>query len=424
VAVLAQDAAQDPGVRRGPADVGGPRAALSPVYQTEYLAAKTLFAREIDGVTGSKEANIGLGPRFNANSCFSCHAHPTVGGSSPAQNPQIAIATLMGANNIVPDFITPNGPVREVRFKSNPDGTPDGGVHDLFTIAGRLDAVGCNIQQPDFAAAVAAGNAIFRIPTPVFGLGLVEEISDATIVNNAANPAKAALGIAGHPNFSGNDGTITRFGWKAQNKSLLVFAGEAYNVEIGVTNELFPQKRDETPGCQFNPLTEDSTNMTSSNPFPPAGYNSDITQFAMFMRLSAPPKPAPATPVTNAGAILFSQIGCNLCHTPTLTTGWSALTGQKNVPVNAFSDFIVHHMGTSLADGITQGSAGPDEFRTAPLWGLGQRIFFLHDGRTSDLRQAIMSHASSGSEANAVVSNFTQLSERDKQALLVFLRSL
>jgi CxxC motif-containing protein (DUF1111 family) len=92
--------------------------------------------------------------------------------------------------------------------------------------------------------------------------------------------------------------------------------------------------------------------------------------------------------------------------------------------VNLFSDLLVHHMGTVLADGITQGSAGPDEFRTAPLWGLGERVYFLHDGRTSNLLAAIQAHASSGSEANNVVQQFNALSSAQQQNVLNFLRSL
>src|SRR5262249_33493659 len=161
--------------------------------------------------------------------------------------------------------ITANGPVREARFVStNPSDTNaplDGGVHALFTIKGRSDAVGCNLAQPNFAAALAAGNVIFRIPTPLFGLGLIEDTSDATLIATpAANAAtKHAPGIAGRFNQSGNDGTITRFGWKAQNKSLEIFAMEAYNVEQGVTNEGFPNERSTAAGCVFNPTPEDRT---------------------------------------------------------------------------------------------------------------------------------------------------------------------
>ncbi len=141
-------------------------------------------------------------------------------------NPQVALATLHGANNTPPSFITANGPVREARFVStNPNSTTaplDGGVHGLYTIKGRPDAPGCPLQQTDFATQVARHNVIFRIPTPTFGLGLVENTSDATLAANlAANASqKNALGISGRLNTSGNDGTVTKFGWKAQNKSL------------------------------------------------------------------------------------------------------------------------------------------------------------------------------------------------------------
>jgi CxxC motif-containing protein (DUF1111 family) len=97
---------------------------------------------------------------------------------------------------------------------------------------------------------------------------------------------------------------------------------------------------------------------------------------------------------------------------------------MSNQQARLYSDLLVHHMGVGLADGISQGGAGPDEFRTAPLWGVGQRVFFLHDGRTSDLIQAIRYHASQGSEANQIVRNFAALSAKDQQDLINFLRSL
>src|SRR5262249_6816908 len=162
------------------------------------------------------EEGGGLGPRFNLNSCAGCHAQPAAGGSSPFINPQIAVATLDGATNTIPSFIQANGPVPEAAFPRNPDGTPDGGVHRVFVITGRSDASGCHIAQPDFATALAQNNVIFRIPTPTFGLGLVEAVPDANLVAAAAQNAslKASLGISGHFNTSGNDGSITRFGWK------------------------------------------------------------------------------------------------------------------------------------------------------------------------------------------------------------------
>src|SRR5207342_3831855 len=126
-----------------------------------------------------------------------------------------------------------------------------------------IDAPGCVMPQPNYDQMLQLGNLVFRIPTPVFGAGLIENIADATIVSNmnANHQIKQQLGIGGHPNVSGNDGSITRFGWKAQNKSLQIFSGEAYNVEMGVSNELFPNERANPPAsCMYNGTPEDHTN--------------------------------------------------------------------------------------------------------------------------------------------------------------------
>ena len=425
--------AQDPGVRGGAPGAGGPMAGLSGTESAFFTRSRDTF-QEVDGVAQ------GLGPRMNLDQCSGCHTQPAVGGTSPFVNPQVAFAHKDGGTDFVPSFIKANGPVREARFVRNPDGTADGGVHGLFTITGRTGATGCMLAQPDFATQLASNNVIFRIPTPVFGAGLIEQIPDSAILANMSSNGsqKGALGIRGHPNFdatgrtitgignnNGNDGTIARFGWKAQNKSLLLFSGEAYNVEQGVTNELFQTERDETPSCQFATVPNSITDTTA-----PAALDaiSDIEKFGFFMRFLAPPTPSPDTPGGAAsianGKSLFSSIGCALCHTPALTTGSSAVAALRNQPANLFSDVLVHDMGDGLADGVSQGQAGPREFRSAPLWGLGQRIFFLHDGRTSDLLQAIQAHSSTGSEANGVIGNFNRLSESKKQDLLNFLRSL
>src|SRR5579859_1457161 len=460
-------AQSDPGPRGGAAGAGSAFPTLNANEQAMFLTALNTF-NEVQSVSGTIESGNGLGPTFNGNSCAMCHAEPAVGGTSPGPtsrinprpNPQVALATLDGATNTVPPFVHANGPVREARFVStaptNIYAPLDGGVHGLYTIAGRSDAPGCNLAQPDFATQLANNNVIFRIPTPLFGLGLVENTPDATLVANLAanHSAKAALGIAGRFNTSGNDGTITRFGWKAQNKSLLIFTAEAYNVEQGVSNEGFPNERAAVPGCVFNATPEDTT------PTPPdlsdtGSANSDVTNFAIFMRLTAPPTPAPLSASASNGQALFNSIGCALCHSSSLTTAQSQFTGMSNVTYHPFSDIALHHMGSNLTDGTNQGGAGPDEFRTAPLWGLGQRLFFLHDGRTNDLLQAIQAHSSPGnicvttqnyqefstnggnsyfqpytntqvcgSEANGVINNFNALSSSQKQDLLNFLRSL
>jgi CxxC motif-containing protein (DUF1111 family) len=441
----------DPGVRRAASDGGAPVAmpGLSAEQLLFFQDGMTRFAA-VEAVAPSPLQGGGLGPRFNSSSCASCHSQPYSGGSSPAVNPLYEVANADGASNQMPWFEAQNGPVREARFVSA-NGAPDGGVHNLFVVTGRADAGSCSITQPNFLPAGnpvtgqgGNSNVVFRIPTPTLGAGLIEAIPDSVILANlvANSTAKQRSGVAGHPNAvqggtvnrSANDGTITRFGWKAQNKSLLMFAGEAYNVEMGISNDLFPQERDETANCQGGVgAPNDSDNMPNpADPPSATAVLSDIESFAIFMRMLAPPQPAAPTPSTLHGSAVFISTGCALCHTPALSTGLATAGGRGKAPLAAlsgkqvplFSDLLVHHMGSGLADGITQGGAGPDEFRTAPLWGLGQRIYFLHDGRTSNLVQAITAHASQGSEANQIVRNYTTLSAQDQQDLINFLRSL
>jgi len=264
-------------------------------------------------------------------------------------------------------------------FTALGENTPDGGVHDIFTIAGRADSPhGYSISHPDFSD---ADNIIFRIPTPVFGAGLIEAITDTTIKNNLASDPQGARRTSAS-RVTSTPAPMTEpspaFGWKAQNKSLLIFAGEAYNVEMGVTNENFPTEREEGPNCATNATPESASGFNTGNTVP-----ADIIAFMGFMKFLDQPTPSCTGPLCSIsiqnGEKLFSSTGYATCHTPTLTTGDSATAARRHKNANLFSDLAVHHMGSGLADGITQGSAGPDEFRSAPLWGLGQRAFFLHD---------------------------------------------
>ena len=432
----------------------------------------------------------GLGPSFNAVSCFQCHSQPTVGGSAPGKtrgvptpgfpngNPQIGDAPTQAqltALTTAPTGFQPilkadgSGPVREVRFPegfagdstTSTDPVPAGSVANLFVIQGRSDAPpGCVIGQEPFQTEIQNHNVIFRIPIPTFGEGFVENTTDDTleanlklednIANNFFNPP---LGITGSFNISGNDQTISRFGWKAQNKSLLIFSGEASNVEMGVTNENFPNERTDGNGsCSPNFEPEDqvvvpplnvSSNQNLNDPrdiptifnnpnFGNSGVASDISNnienFAVFMRLNASPSQCnynSAAGVCGAldasaqrGAKLFGSldstlhgsftssvaddnpnttsvrsIGCVLCHSNALRTTTSDTPELSNAPFRPFSDFAIHTMDSSLSDRVTQGSAGPTQFRTAPLWGAGQRLFFIHDGRADSVLEAIKDHA-------------------------------
>jgi CxxC motif-containing protein (DUF1111 family) len=447
----------DPGVRSTTGvNAGQPLASVSAnANDLAFFQTGLGQFNEHQTVTGN---NPGLGPRFNLDSCGACHSQPAPGGTSPAAgifpnvgaNPQsqvIANGVVNGSTNAIPYFVLANGPVREARFPfffdrfGNPNpNAPNGGVEDLFTVSGRSDAGSCSLQQPSFNTARVTNNIIFRIPTPTFGTGLMANIDDSTLLANQAGQANNRVGISGTFNHNGNDGTISRFGWKAQNKSLLIFSGEAYNVEMGITNELFTQDRPLPGEDQFGSgLPANCLNLAG------VGYPEDITHsdgttastvtsdaglFNTFMQFLDQPTPSTTLPGGAAsisrGRALFSAIGCAICHTPSLTTQPSKLTaGLGNATANLFSDIEIHHMGATLADNVSQGGAGGDQFRTAPLWGLGQRIFFLHDGRCRDLLCAIEAHESNGGEATTVEAIFDlNLSPSQQQDILNFLRSL
>ncbi|MBO0754594.1 MAG: hypothetical protein J2P54_01930 [Bradyrhizobiaceae bacterium] len=449
---------------------------------------------EIDPIFPQFHTNSnGLGARHNGDQCLLCHAQPVLGGSggflvpNPGQGaPQLPenpmfrlVPNRFGKKNVVPSFEQQYGPIREVRFQYSsteaallglvplfPIGARDGTVHQLWVVTGINNdptISGCKIVQPNFASELSANNLSFRIPLQLFGLGLIDSIQDSAIMSSwkATATQRAALSppINGHPNRNPNDGTITRFGWKAQNKSITLFAAEAYNVEMGVTNELFPTATEENPACNGSGKpepndvvrtdTNDSTNEAFNNPLHELP---DWMMFQLMIRFMDAPQPDP-NPSASAvhGQTVFNNIGCSLCHTPQMQTAPVMNSAVlQNRPVKLYSDLLLHQMGPGLADNIVQGFAGPDEFRTVPLWGVGQRIFFLHDGRTSDLLQAIQAHASAAtlvevdlssglllglscvatnggyaaSEANGVISKFNALSASDKQSVLDFLRSL
>jgi len=423
----------DPGVRINTGiNAGGPLPDLSTTPgATEFFDNGQTRFEQVENVSGT--GPVGLGPRFNLNQCSACHAQPAVGGSSPninaypylSVNPQSqVIKDGIVVNNTIPSFVTVNGPVKEARFPffiSNGAVTnaADGGVHDLFTVAGRSDAGSCELAQPNFTQAANLGDLIFRIPTPVFGAGFVENIGEDTLINNHTSQGGNNFGVSGTLNYNGNDGTISRFGWKAQDKSGLLFSGEAYNVEMGITNELFQNERPDPDeehffiGLPTNCLNldqmgypEDITNFTATkgaNQFATnASIPSDIVMFAMFMRFLAQPVAQPqgyttASVTVTAASIArgqqgFSSVGCATCHTPQLNTDPSSFNEDlSSKPANLYSDLEIHHMG-GLADNVMQGTAGGDQFRSAPLWGIGQRVFFLHDGRAPDLLTAITNH--------------------------------
>jgi hypothetical protein len=395
----------DPGIRGGPPDAGGPIPGLNSQETTTFNDGSTNF-------TTVFAVPQGLGPRFDENQCSSCHVQPAVGGSgpaAPATNPLFNVYTLDGATNSMPSFETMTGPILVPRFPYMADlKTPDGTVHQLFTITGRSDASGCNIQQPNFSQAQSEGNLAYHQPLPTFGDGLLEFIENSALTANMS--------------------TVNRLGWKAQWRGLNLATGEELNVQQGVTNEYFPAELDQTTGCDFNPVPESATNFNPN--IAEDQFTGDPERMAIFMRFLAPPTPAQFNSHATNGQTQFSAVGCQLCHTVSFTTPSSPFTFMSQKTINPYSDLLLHHMGPCLADNVIAGMAQGDMFRTPPLWGAGKRMFFLHDGRTSDLLAAIQDHFCVGnsqypaSEANTVIDSFNALSPQNQQDLLYFLRDL
>jgi hypothetical protein len=493
----------DPGPRGAPAGAGPYFNSVNlPPNEVAIETAMSGFINEVNVVAGgSSVKRVGLGARFDSNNCSGCHAGVSgapgtvAGGSSLASNPLFGVYQLMGAINTMPYFETQTGPTVVARFPYQLDNLSqtDGHVHQLFTITGRTDAGTCNVPQPDFNTAGSRSDIIFRQTTPFFGGGLVEIIQDSAIVANmnANLTQKQQFGITGHPNYNADDGSITRFGWKAQKRSLMLFAGEAYNIEEGISNEIFPNKSEEiidglaVPGDTETPYA-DQPPAPCTPPFPlqqaggngPHGvpddrsdfadpstagylYPGDPERFGIFGRLLAPPTPVCSIASLQRGQncsscpnggncahgfTQFGAAGCVLCHTTSFTTPASSMGAALNkVQVNLFSDLLVHDLGPCDADNVTQGQATGDQFRTAPLWGVGQRFFFMHDGGlnrhntygqptpftpTTNIIQAIEDHACAGnsqypnSEANASVAAFNALMAAQQQDVVDFLRSL
>ena len=424
---------KDPGVRAGAANAGGMLPKLTTAEQTYFTDGQTNFNAAV-------AVPQGLGPRFSENQCSACHAQPASGGGSPGTNPLFSVYQLSGATNIMPTFETTTGAVYVPRFPFMSDGvTPDGTVHPLFTITGRSDAGTCNIAQPTFPTNVA-----LHQPLPTFGDGFLEIYDNTTLTANMSSVcAQTQFGVCGIPNVSGNDGSVLRFGWKAQWRSLTLAASEEYNVESGVTNEFFPTELDQTPGCQLNAIPESGTNFSMS-PTATTGQDQFVgapTRMGLFIRFLAAPTPVSFNAAALNGQQQFINIGCATCHTfpmsnPNMVTPVSSVVPLSQASPNAYTDLLLHHMGPCDADGIVMGAAQGDMFRTPPLWGAGKRIFFMHGGVngpglvTTDLLQAIQNHFCAGnsqyqqSEANTVINNFNALSPTNQQDILDFIRDL
>ena len=357
-----------------------------PGLTTDELALFTAGLEEFENV---ETPEGGLGPIFNNVSCVSCHSAPATGGASKI-------------------FVT--------RFGQRMDEQYD----PLAALGGSLlqkAAIDPAVQEvvPEEANVI-----IRRQSTPLFGLGLVEAIPDSAILENERR--RKPDGVTGRAarieDVTTGTMRVGHFGWKAQQATLLAFAGDAYLNEMGVTSRFFPEEN----APNGNPaLLEPYDHVTDpEDAVDPATGKGDIDFAADFIRFLAAPPRTPVTASIRAGEVVFQRVGCAVCHTPVMMTGPHPVSALSNRPVPLYSDLLLHDMG-SLGDGIAQGAARPNEMKTPPLWGLRASAPYLHDGRASTPDAAIRAHDGEGKAART---NYLLLPPLLRQQLLEFLGSL
>jgi CxxC motif-containing protein (DUF1111 family) len=371
--------------QQGPALPGSPLPDLTPREFEEFRLG-------LDDFLEVETAEEGLGPAFNGTSCAACHSVPAVGGVG-------LIAEIRAGRRLPSGEFESSGPDGETLFH-------------LFSVPGH----GCQPVIPPDANIIAR-----RVPVPLFGAGLIEGIEDRTLLDLEDPFDRDRDGISGRAAIVVDRGTgdrrVGRFGWKAQQATLLAFGAEAYRNEMGITNDLFPDEL---------AVGIDAARMRICDPIPepedvadPRTRRRGIDNFASFMRFLAPVPRLPADDQARGGEAVFSALGCASCHMPSLPTGPSGTPALHRQPVALFSDLLLHDVGTG--DGIRQGTAEPAEFRTPALWGLRFRRPLLHDGSAATIEDAILRH---GNEAERARTEFQRLPEDRKAALLWFLSTL
>jgi CxxC motif-containing protein (DUF1111 family) len=329
-----------------------------------------------DGHTQFRKAftiNEGLGPIFNNVSCASCHSGDGRG---------ITGNTLVRFSRGTDLDYAEGGP--QLQDKAVPGAAPE-----------RLPA-GVDVS--------------YRLPPPVFGVGLIEAITDSAILAGE-DPGDANGG-------GGASLRVGRFGRKASNSSIVQQVTEAYHQDMGITSPYHPTEN-------VNPAAPASA---GADPAPePEVSEAKISDIAQYMRMLAPPTPGEMSPARERGQTLFAGARCTGCHTPVMHTGWHEIEALRNRDVALYSDLLIHDMGDALADNRPDGSADGREWRTAPLWGLriareflGGDLLLLHDGRAHSVDEAVRLH---GGEATSARDAYLAMPVDDKAALIDFVES-
>ena len=373
-----------------PASLGTPLRGLTPAQLRQFEIGRAVFQTAFTPETG-------LGPLFNAVGCGNCHEEPVVGGGG-SNDPE------EGGEDI------------EIHATAFHGGSGTAQCDDLAAVGGQViqkqltpafsDVMHLS-SEPIPAAATDSGH---RSTPDVFGFGLLDAVPDREILAFADPNDRNGDGISGRPNRT-RDGRLGRFGRKAQAATLREFNAEAFVMEMGITN----------PGSPTEQTIAGAPLPAGVDPLPePEISAAQLDAADAFVRFLAPPQRAPFTFLSARGSVLFRSVGCASCHVPALITGANPNPALRFRVVAAFTDLLLHDMGPDLAD-ICLGQAEPSEFRTEPLMGLRFATAFLHDGRATTIRQAIVLH---GGEATRARTRFLRLTAFEQRALLSFLRSL
>lgn len=375
---------------------------MEPVPGDTFALDQTRFEEQEDN-------KAGLGPVYNATACVACHQNPVTGG--PSQITELRVGHKDADGNFVNPTIVINDGANVIEGRSL--------VNDRAICPQAQEHV------PD-SENIRTRRGVLN----TLGDGFVEAISDDTLLEIAASqPTQGDGQIHGEAievpilEAPGQTG-VGRFGWKDQNRSLLSFAGQAYEMEIGISNRLQP--KDATTVCKTTSDPEDTPDNLGL---------ADIDHFAQFMRgTKVPPRDEAlaATAEAQAGHELFQSISCNTCHVESIVTAAAGTVvngGTFTVPealgnkiIHPFGDFLLHDVGTG--DGIVQTKGlqeTANKMRTAPLWGLRMKTRFMHDFESLTLESAIRRHRG---EAEHVAERFRDLTPGEKQQLITFLNSL
>ena len=423
-----------------------PSANLTPARRLDFNVGNSFFRSPWVIAPSTTTARDGLGPLFNTNACQNCHVrdgrgHPPEPGDSNAVSMLVRLsipdqpeyAKVIERMGIVPEpvyggqlqdmavpGVAPEGKVR-VEYEPRSVTFKDGTQVELRQPKLAITQLGYGPMHPDtrFSA---------RIAPPMIGLGLLEAIPEEAILANADPDDRNGDGIRGRPNRVWDDArgetVLGRFGWKAGQPNLNQQNVHALSGDMGLTTTLRPF--DDCTAAQT--ACKEAPNGNGANGEQEVSDN--ILRLILYYtrNLAVPARKDVDSPQVLAGKNLFFQAGCQGCHSPQFTTSANAAEPElANQVIRPYSDLLLHDMGPGLADQRSEFAAGGQDWRTAPLWGIGLNktvsghTQFLHDGRARDLLEAVLWH---GGEAEAARQHVLTFDAGQRSALLAFLNSL